>query len=199
MTTALMLLAVMGVRAQGFEFQYRGQSLADDATITIVAEEDAFGQLSCETNHVDNPSDGLMLKILSGLTANVNAKLQITHNTLDAEMLQWCMGGTCMPFNNNTSLSKQFSVDGSVQVQFDASNIRSNGYLSAVLTASVGLESHRVNIEFTNGEQSGVGSVVNRKYVARFYDLNGRCLKGRLANGVYLVSDGDGIRKVIVK
>lgn len=199
MTTALALLAVLGIRAQGFEFQYKGQSLANDATITIAAEEDAFGQLSCETNHVDNPSDGLMLKILSGLTANVNAKLQITHNTLDAETLQWCMGGTCMSFGNNTSLTKQFSVDGSVQVQFDASNIRSNGYLSAVLTASVRLETHRVNIEFTNGEQSGVGAVVDSKYVARVYDLNGRRLKGRLANGVYLVNDGYGIRKVIVK
>ena len=196
---ALLILTGIGIKAQSFEFQYKGEGLADDATITIAAEDDAFGQLSCETNHIDNPSDGLVLKLLLFPTANMYAELQITHNTLDAETLQWCMGGTCMLFDGNSLLTKQFDVDGSVQVQFDASNIHSSGYLSAVLTARVGLESHKVNIEFTNGEQSGVCSVVNHKYVERVYDLNGRRVKGRIANGIYLISNGKGIRKTIIK
>jgi hypothetical protein len=195
----LAFLAVQGGQAQGFEFQYRGESLANGATVTIAAEEDSFGELSCETNPTGNPSDGLVLKMLSGSTANVNARLQITHNTLDAEMLQWCMGGTCMPFGSNTMLTKRFAADGSVQVQFDATNIRSNGYLSAVLTASVGLESHRVNIEFTNGENAGVESVVSGRPAVQVYDLNGRSVKGRLVAGVYIISDGYKIRKTIIR
>ena len=114
-------------------------------------------------------------------------------------MLQWCMGGTCMPFGSNTMLTKQFAADGSVQVRFDATNIRSNGYLSAVLTASVGLESHRVNIEFTNGEHAGVESVVRGRHTVQVYDLNGRSVKGRLAAGVYIISDGYKIRKTIIR
>ena len=54
----LALLEVTGGRAQGFEFQYRGESLANGATVTIEAEENSFGELSCETNSTGNPSDG---------------------------------------------------------------------------------------------------------------------------------------------
>ena len=43
MTTALMLFAMMGVRAQSFEFQYRGQSVADGDMVTIAAAEDEYG------------------------------------------------------------------------------------------------------------------------------------------------------------
>lgn len=151
-TLCLLFCATTLAMAQGFEFQYQGQSLSDGATVTIAAETDAFGELSCETNSTDNPTAGLMLKLLSSTTANVRASIEITYNTLNAKVLQWCMGGECTPFNNATSLSKEFTVDGSVQAQFDATNIQSTGYLTATLTASIGLETHKVNILFTNGE-----------------------------------------------
>ena len=145
------IIAVLSSWAQSFEFQYQGESLADGDTVTISAEEDLFGDLSCETNNSMNPTNGLMLKLLNGTTATGSAILEITHNTLDAEMLQWCMGGACTSFNNQTSLTKQFTVTDRTQVQFDAIAIHSEGYLTATLKATIGLESHNVNILFVNG------------------------------------------------
>ena len=199
LTMALLLLMGMGVQAQSFEFQYKGKSLADGDMVTIAAAEDFIGQLSCETNNVDNPSNGLVLKLLLGSNASVQAKLQITHNTLDAEILQWCMGGSCTAFNENTMLLKKFNVEGSEQVQFDAINIRSNGYLTATLTASIGLETHKVNIEFTNGEYSGIRAVATPHSLTGVYTLSGIRVKEPLSAGVYIIDTASGVRKSIIK
>ena len=53
---ALLLMIGLLTKAQSFEFQYQGKSLTDGATVTIVAEEDAWGVLSCETNPASNPN-----------------------------------------------------------------------------------------------------------------------------------------------
>ena len=76
------------VKAQSFEFQYQGQSLEDGATVTISAETNAFGELSCETNPIANASNGLVLKLLQDASANGSATLEITENTLSPKMLQ---------------------------------------------------------------------------------------------------------------
>ncbi len=154
----MMALLAMAVQAQTFEFQYQGRTLADGETVTIAAEEDVFGELACATNPSDNPSNGLILKLLSGSTARANATLEITHNTLGASMVQWCMGGECSTFGAIMKLAKQFNVAGSEQVQFDASGISAIGYLTATLRATIDLEIHEVKIQFTNGESDGGGS-----------------------------------------
>ena len=72
-TLIIGLMTALSSGAQGFEFQYQGQSLADGETVIIAAEEDIFGELSCETNSMMNPADGLVMKLLSSATATASA------------------------------------------------------------------------------------------------------------------------------
>lgn len=201
LTLCMCLLASLAVQAQGFVFQYQGEDLAYDATVVIAAEEDLFGDLTCETNSTMNPSDeGLVLKLLKGTTASVTATLQITENTLNAQLLQWCMGGNCQTFQ--TSLTKQFTMGSSEKVQFDAIGISSKGYLLATLKVTIGLESHQVNIVFVNGDYDGIKEVEKFKSSivekGAIFDLLGRQVK-RTSSGICIVKDGERIRKVLIK
>lgn len=160
----MFLMSIPIVEAQTFEFRYHGESLADGETVTIQAEEDewGFGEMWCYTNPSDNPNNGLVLDLLSGNQANGTATLTIDENTLNATNITWCMGGTCMPFGNKTSLTKDFTVtNGNCLVQFEAENIQSEGHLLATLTATIGSETHTVNIKFVYGAQPAVPGDVN--------------------------------------
>ena len=150
----LLLVSMPALLAQSFEFRYHGESLADGSTVTIAAEENVFGELACETNPSSDPNNGLILKLLSGNTIEGSATMAISNNTLNPENLLWCMGGSCMDVSNNTLIVKSFDFkDGICRVQFDAVEIQSEGYLFATLSATVGTETHTVNIKFTNGDQ----------------------------------------------
>lgn len=199
-TLCIGLMGVLSSWAQGFEFQYQGQGLADGATVIIAAEEDLFGDLSCETNSAMNPTDGLMMKLLSSTTATASATIEVTYNTLNANMLQWCMGGECTPMNGRTSLTKRFTVNGQTQVQFDAIGIANEGYLMATLKVIIGLESHTVKILFINGDYDSIKAIDkidNEKGI--LYDLNGRKVQGRPSPGIYIVTDGTHTRKMAIK
>ena len=201
----LLMMAVLSfggltVKAQSFEFQYQGQSLKDGDMVTIAAEENVFGELGCETNPSANPDNGLVLKSLSGSIADVKAELRITHNTLGTQILQWCMGGECWPVDDTKVFTKQFTITENVQVQFDASNIQSKGYLLATLKATVGLETHQVIIQFTNGESADIREMtINDSRTTSVYDLKGCRLEGPLSPGIYIVMDGIQKRKVFFK
>ena len=196
---AMLSLEGLSVNAQSFEFQYQGQSLKDGDVVTIAAEEDAFGDLSCETNSSADPNNGLVLNLLSSSTANVKATLQITHNTLSPGMLQWCMGGECWPVNGTDVYTKNFSASDKVQVQFDATNIQSKGYLLATLKASIGLESHQVTIQFINGESADIREMTNHPQTISVYDLKGCRVEGALSPGIYIITDGTWKRKVLFR
>lgn len=199
-TLCIGLMVTLFAGAQGFVFQYQGENLADDATVIIAAEEDIFGDLSCETNNAMNPTDGLMLKLLNSTSAGATATLQITSNTLNADMLQWCMGGDCTTLGSQTSLTKRFTVNGSAQVQFDAIAISSEGYLTATLKVTIGLESHQVNIMFVNGDYDSIKALPQRRSgEGAVYDLTGKRVQGRPSSGIYFVNDGKHIRKVAIK
>lgn len=149
------LLAVPVVGAQTFEFRYHGESLADGATVTIQAEEDewGFGEMNCYTNPSSDPSNGLILKILSGSQNSGDATLKIEENSLYPERILWCMGGNCMMVMN-PSITKPFTANNGIcLVQFDAENIQSEGHLFATLSATIGSETHTVKIKFVYGEQ----------------------------------------------
>lgn len=142
------------VFAQTFDFRYHGESLADGATVTIVAEENDFGEIACETNPSSNPNNGLVLQMLSGNNAQGTATMTVVENTFICENITWCMGGLCSSFGDNTSLTKTFSFNNDIcLVQFDALDIASDGYLLATLTATVDGVTRMVNIKFINGEQ----------------------------------------------
>ena len=190
-TLIVAFIAVLSTQAQGFVFQFQGEDLADGETVIITAEEDLFGDLSCE-------SSSLVMTLLRGTTASVTATLEVTFNSLNAATLQWCMGGNCQVFE--TSLTKRFAMGFSEQVQFDAIGIQNEGYLKATLRATVGIESHQVNILFVNGDVDGIKPLSQRRDGARaVYDLHGRHVQGRLPAGMYIVAEGERIRKVAIK
>ena len=190
---ALLFLAGGSVKAQTFEFQYQGQSLKDGATVTIAAEANAFGELSCETNPSANPNNGLVLKVSEELKGKASARLEILHNTLNASLVQWCMGGECTFFGTKSFLTKSFETSGNDQVLFDASNIRDKGYLMAELTVTLGAKSLVVNIQFTNGESAGINGVPNTPGALNVYNLRGQILTKDaddtklLPAGIYIV------------
>ena len=196
------LLASLVVQAQGFVFQYQGQNLPDGETVIIAAEEDIFGELSCETNDLLDPDSGLMLKLLRGTSSPVTAVLQITHNSLNAASIQWCMGTECSSMNSLTSLTRRFTMGDSEGVQFDATGIGSEGYLEATLKVTIGLETHQVNIIFVNGDYDGIKKVQKFKSSivekGAIFDLLGRQVK-RTSSGIRIVREGERIRKVLIK
>ena len=159
----MFLMSIPFVEAQTFEFRYHGESLADGATVTIQAEEDewGFGEMGCYTNPSSDPNNGLILKILSGGQNSGDATLKIEENSLFPERILWCMGGSCMMVMN-PSITKPFTAENGIcLVQFDAENIQSEGHLLATLTATIGSETHTVNIKFVYGEQPAVPGDVN--------------------------------------
>ena len=151
----MLLMSIPIVEAQTFEFRYHGESLADGATVTIQAEVDEWDEnaLSCYTNPSSDPTNGLILKILSGSQNSGNATIKIEENSLYPSRILWCMGGNCMMVMN-PSITKPFTAENGIcLVQFDAEDIQSEGHLLATLTATIGSETHMVNIKFVYGEK----------------------------------------------
>ncbi len=207
------LFAGWAAAQQTFEFQYQGVSLEDGATVTIPAQEDFFGELSCETNPAENPSNGLVLKMQGLSGGDVQAVLLIQNNGLGASMMQWCMGGVCSMAMNKTSLTKTFAPAGTVQVLFDATNIQGDGNLLATLTVTQNNQTRSVGILFTNEDATGISEIQNSKLPLRsrvplatpsafkiqnegvVYDLAGRKVNSQfiihnsqLGKGVFIVN-----------
>ena len=152
-TFVLVLLGATLVSvAQSFEFRYRGASLADGAVVNIYAEPDSFfpDQMGCMTNPPSAPENGLVVKTLDDSTLSGNAKLEIISNTLEPQIIQWCMGGECLLMTNKTSQEKEFATNdqGVAKVEFDATGVADEGTLEATLTVTYGIETQTVNIRF---------------------------------------------------
>ncbi len=149
------LLCVVPICASAFEFRYEGKALEDGATVTIYAAEDSwgFGEMECATNPSTNPKNGLIVASTDLGKKSGTASIAITSKTFTANMVQWCMGGECLPMNVKTAADKTFSLDadGICQVQFDATGITTEGVLDAQLTVTIGIERKTVNIRFVNG------------------------------------------------
>ena len=206
--TLLLMAAIahLTVHAQKVEFRYQGQPVEDGATVTINAEADIFGDLSCETNPSDAPNEGLILVDKDGANISGTAVMQILEHTFKAKTVQWCMGGECVPMKNVSELSKTFSGT-TILTQFDAYTIRQKGYLLALLEVTVAGEQHSVYIQFSNGEVSGITSVAASEEQADVYDLNGRLLMQnagaghiqQLPKGAYILRGSQKVRKIFVK
>ena len=191
------------LHAQSFEFQYQGRTLADGDTVTIAAEENAFGELACETNPASNPAHGLLMNLLMGIATNVTATLEITENTLTCSQLQWCMGGECQPFGSATRLIKQFKASATEQVQFDAYGIEGDGILIAKLRVASVLGTQSVYIRFFSGTIDSITKPTRDSKRATsggkaVYTLAGQRLikanSSTLNKGIYII----GGRKVLL-
>lgn len=168
------LLADIPVGAQGLLFMYKNQALEDGATVSIAAEEDFFGEMSCETNPSTAPSEGLVLNCPATFGGNVSAELQILSNTLDASAVQWCMGGECSLVGNKTQMSKTFSPGTNIQVLLDATNIKNDGMLMAKLSVQFNNTTRTVYIQFTNGDATAIHYPQSIIHNSQCYDLGGR-------------------------
>lgn len=175
------------------EFRYNGKSVDDNSTVTINAEEDGFGfgEMNCETNPSSNPKNGLVFVTPDGVQDGT-AKIEILSNTLNPGMIQWCMGGDCVPLNNRTSFEKSFKTgsDGMVLVQFDANNIRSEGTLEAKLAATISNETRTVNIKFVYDKTNGINAIYSDDDNAVWYDLKGNRLESTPTRKAVYIRNG---------
>ena len=159
------LLASVAIKAQNLVFEYKGESLKDGAIVTIMAEEDFFGEMSCETNPSSAPLNGLVL--------NSNP---LYSNSISAEL------------RNKTQLTKSFPPGYNIQVLLDATNIIGDGALMAKLTVKLLGENRTVFIQFVNGDTDGINSIQNTKFKIHnkeIYDLSGRKINVQL-NKLYI-------------
>ena len=140
---------------------------------------------------------GLVLRLQEGSQGPVKAVLEIQQNTLTGSNLQWCMGGECTMFGENTTMTKKFNAEDVIQVQFDASNIQVEGSLTAKLTVTYEFADISVFIKFVNGESTGLSSVESVKDLGNVYDMSGRILlktadatqMKTLPSGIYIVGN----------
>ncbi|MBR6171294.1 MAG: hypothetical protein IKQ51_11440 [Bacteroidaceae bacterium] len=168
------LLANVAIKAKDLVFKYKGESLTDSAIVTIMAEEDFFGEMSCETNPSIASQEGLVLICPTALERVVTANLQIMSNTLNASAIQWCMGGECTLVRRDL-LTKTFSPGPNVQVLFDATNITGDGLLIARLTVQFNSSTRTVFIQFVNGEvETSIRNTKTLIHSVDVFDLNGR-------------------------
>lgn len=197
-----LFLTGTAAKAQTLEFLYHGESLPDHATVTIAAEENDFGELACYTNPTtSSANDGLVLQVNApgfGPSVNVDATMYILHNSLNAEILSWCMGPICYPMNDVEVFYQNITVprDGLKPVDFEAEKIQATGYLKAELTIKYGDETRVVYIQFANGETDGIGLTPTLSQgVGAWYSLDGRMLQGEpTQKGVYILNGKKVVR-----
>lgn len=189
--------------AQNMQFFYNGESLPDKATITIEAEENDFGELACYTNPSSaGAENGLVFKFNGtgfGTTVNVEATMTILHNTLNVDLLKWCMGNNCFSMDDVEVLNRTISVTRNAlePVEFDAEGINATGYLKAELDIKYGEEHRYVYILFTNCETDGIEAITHHPSLnTQYYTLDGRMLQGEpTQKGVYIQNG----KKIIIK
>lgn len=188
-----LFLTGTAAKAQTLEFLYHGESLPDYATVTIQAEENDFGELACYTNSItEGVNNGLVLKVNApgfGPTIMVEGTMYVLHNTLNADLLKWCMCGDCYAMNGMEALYRTLEVsrDGITPIEFDAEGIQSTGYLKAELTIKYGDVTRVVYIQFANGEVDGIRSLTPSlsQGEGAWYSLDGRLVKNP-TKGVYI-------------
>ena len=190
----LLLGLPLAASAQEMCFYYKGQPLADNATVTIVAETDDWDELVCETNPASNPKDGLMLANTGQSDIAGTGTLTIATNTLEPMRVQWCMGGAC-DLVGATPFNKQFSVGAgkSIQVQFDASGIAEYGVLEANIRAVAGEKVATVNVRMLNSSDSFQRCSVIEEYTGTWC---GNCPRGIV--GMKRLGEDFGDRAVLI-
>ena len=188
----LFLTTMVGVsQAQDSYFRFHDSRVDDQGLVTIFAEPDSFfpDEKNCMTNPPSGPKQGLVLVVDENGSKSGTATLEILSNTLNATMIQWCMGGTCELMNSATKLTKSFTAGegGIVQVDFDANNVTGEGVLEARLTATVDGKTITVNIIFQPNNTTGLSGVIkDDKDDEKCYDLKGSPYR-QGSRGIYIL------------
>ena len=205
MTVALAFGLATAAHAQSAYYTFDGKRLADGATITIEAEEDAWGGYSCETNPATDITKGVKFVNATAKALSGKATLTITKDELKPYPIQWCMGGSCQ-IVNSTPFNKDFTVpaNGAIPLQYDAVLDEEDlhyGQMESTIVAKVGSESFTVHIVFTLTDPAHVGAADSQKpVVLEYFTLDGRSCKLQQPRGVSLARFSDGkVRKVTRK
>lgn len=192
LTSLLFLMALAGVcQAQDSYFRFHDSRVDDQGSVTIFAEPDSFfpDEKNCMTNPPSGPKQGLVLVVDPNGSQSGTATLEILSNTLNATMIQWCMGGSCELMNTKTKLTKSFTAgeDGLVQVDFDANNVTGEGALEARLTATVDGKTITVTILFQPDNTTGLSGVIKSdEDDGKCYDLKGHPYR-QGSRGLYIL------------
>ena len=163
-----MVLTVTAWGQQPLQFYYKGQPLADGATVTINAVTDDWGDMVCETNPPANPLNGLMLHNLTGSDVSGTATLTLSPGTLAPSLVQWCMGSLCVAVSGNT-YDKAFSVPsgGAITTQLDVTPTQF-GEQRAEIRVSAQLRTVTVNIVFVNRDPAAPLTFERRAVVEEY-------------------------------
>ena len=202
-----LFLAVFGMtcaaNAQSFEFQLDGQSLPDGSTITIEAETDPWtGGMICNTNPSDN-TDRLLFKNLTvdeSITEG-SATIEILENTMGAEVISWCMGGTCKPIMG-TTYTKNFSfanaTNNAIQPQYDAEPAHF-GEMLTKMVATIDGQDYTINIRFSYADPASISGVAEDKAtIVGYYTIDGRQLQApRHGVNIVKLSNGKTVKQII--
>lgn len=198
-TFVVMAAACLGVQAQTMEFRFKGEPVANEATVTIQAEYDEdFELYECNTNPFTE-TDRLVLHDINGdIVDGGKAHLEILSNTLGAQNIQWCMGGLCVPIKS-TTYDKDFEfLEDDVTVKYDC-EVTQYGEMLTKLSATVGEETATIYIKFVNTDPAGISSIAasDVKETAR-YLLSGQRIAGP-QRGLNIVkySDGRVVKQVV--
>ena len=146
---------------QTFGFYYNNEPVADMATITLLVEKETTDSEDyvCRTNSKKHPLRGLILKSIDGKIKQVSATLEILEKEVEAKTLQWSMDGSTRNISDNKqNISFTTDNNGISQVLFEASGIKGEGTIYAKITATIGNETHIVNVAFVS-KKSEIGDV----------------------------------------
>jgi len=189
----------MAIHAQDAEFRYHGEVLEDGATITIYGEVDpVWGDIECNTNPSSDAKNGLVFVNKTANELKSVANLTIESNTLNPSMVQWCMGGQCVPVTS-TTYSKDFTTaaSGLTMVQFDCYPT-TEGEMLATIKVTANLKTYTVKIRFVY-DPAHIGQVVDdTRKVAAIYTIDGRRV-GRQPAGLCLIRTSDGKYHKVLK
>ncbi len=198
--------AVFTANAQSFEFRYKGQSLPNGETITIMAEKvedwgDPF--LECNTNPSGADFEGLYLYNLTDNQITVNGKIEVSDNDLitfgsmaAGGELSWCMGTKCEMVKKAVWELTGITVEpkGKASAQYHAIlDMENYGSMTTKMSATSGSETAYIFIKFISTPPQGItttGTNATATETAR-YTVDGQKLSAP-TKGVNIVKMSDG-------
>ena len=195
--------------AQSFEFQMDGKSLPDGSTITIEAGMNDWGAVECNTNPSTNPNLVMFKKLTTDDSVSEgSATIEIQENTMEAEIISWCMGGNCVPIMRPTC-KKNFTfvstdlypvVDNAIKLSYDCEPAHF-GEMLTKMVATIGGQDYTLFIKFTYSDPANISGVSEDKATAvGYYTVGGQQLQApQKGLNIVKLSNGKTIKQIIKK
>lgn len=206
-TLFLALIGITGTAsAQDYEFQMDGKSLPDGSTITIEAGMNDWGSVECNTNPSAQPNLVMFKKLTADATIEGTATIEIQQNTMEAEIISWCMGGNCVPIMR-TTYTKKFTfestdlypvVDNAIKLSYDCEPAH-YGEMLTKMVATIGGHDYTLNIKFSYADPTSISGVSEDKTTAvAYYTVDGQQLSApQKGLNIVKLSNGKTVKQII--